>query len=431
VFAASTEIDDIVASPDARLILTRSHVLPVNDDPYYRACVLDAAGRPLEKFDLPGDVLAAAFSPDGRLLATGGLYGAIRLWATDTGEEVLPVKGHHGPVLSVAFSPDGARLASSGHDDRVIVWNVANGRPSAELSARSVYARNLTQFIANGEKIVVAGGRRVEIWPWKRRAPALSVPLAEDTIEPFFQIQALACAADQLFLGLRNAPNFSLDWDPEMPRSRMPTTLLVVDNRKKRRLKNAAAEDIDFDDVWSVAVSPDARYLAVGGSKLRVLATNDLGILNTMRLSGRQVYALAFSRSSRFLAVGDGAAGALDAYGDRYRAYRALSRSSHITIWSLADHKVLCRIPARPGTIFAVAFSPDDRVIASAGDSDSIWLWEAGSGRQLGAIKHPQCRINALCFSPDGKLLASAGDDGTVLLWNARNAIEAGSAEAP
>jgi WD40 repeat protein len=57
-------------------------------------------------------VLSVAFSPDGRLLASGSSDKTIKLWDVASGREVRTLTGHTGWVNSVAFSPDGRLLAS-------------------------------------------------------------------------------------------------------------------------------------------------------------------------------------------------------------------------------------------------------------------------------------------------------------------------------
>jgi WD40 repeat protein len=71
-------------------------------------------------------VNSVAFSPDGKLLASGSTDWTIKLWEVATGSPVRTLYGHTWVVNSVAFSPDGRLLASSSSDDTIKLWDISD-----------------------------------------------------------------------------------------------------------------------------------------------------------------------------------------------------------------------------------------------------------------------------------------------------------------
>ncbi len=93
-----------------------------------------ASGQPALTFQEPKDaVFAAAFSPDGKLLAAGGVDQVTRVWSVDENKLAVELKGHGDWILGVNFSADGKFLATCGADRSAQVWEVGTWKLVAKL----------------------------------------------------------------------------------------------------------------------------------------------------------------------------------------------------------------------------------------------------------------------------------------------------------
>jgi eukaryotic-like serine/threonine-protein kinase len=126
-----------------------------------------AGGRKLSLRGPSGPVESAAFSPDGKLLATGGaerqgdhVFGTVRLWDASTGEEVGgPLHGHREAVTALGFAPDGRTLAGGDAEGVIKLWDPATREEKVTLRAGSgsVWA---VAFSADRRRLVAAGGSK-------------------------------------------------------------------------------------------------------------------------------------------------------------------------------------------------------------------------------------------------------------------------------
>jgi WD40 repeat protein/transcriptional regulator with XRE-family HTH domain len=158
-----------------------------------------------------------------------------------------------------------------------------------------------------------------------------------------------------------------------------------------------------FDVPWTVDTSPNGSYWAAGSrlGEARVWREDGKILHLAWQAHTSPMSTLAFSPDERTLATGswDGA----------------------VKLWDLGTGALLWMGQHASG-ILRLAFAPDGRTLASGGDDATIGLWDAHTGRHLQTLAGPSGPTRALAWSPEGSLLASGSFDGSIRLWEMQGA---------
>jgi RNA polymerase sigma factor (sigma-70 family) len=136
-----------VATGKERVALRWQEESPAGQEPWYQRLVS-----------------TVAFSPDGKILASAGGDGQIKLWDVARGQSLRALSGHGADVKGVAFFPDGKILASTSPDTTLKFWDVNTGKETASIQAHSGGAEGLA-ISPDGQTIATGGyGGLVKLW---------------------------------------------------------------------------------------------------------------------------------------------------------------------------------------------------------------------------------------------------------------------------
>jgi eukaryotic-like serine/threonine-protein kinase len=345
-------------------------------------------------------VSAVAFSPDGKRIATGGLDCSINVWDAATGDRISALPGHGKPVVHVAFNPDGTTLCSAAQDGTFKLWDVTSQPGKSELRLTS---RDAVRWVGGvafrpGSRELAAAGTSHTIALWDPAAPHPKRIL--DTAAEL--AVALAFNGEGTRLATVTAGNVRAVQIWDLTADHEP--VMITDGR---------------EGLASVAFSPDGNLLATGGGNPPEVVQVPAGKMVPPESDGRTIR-LWDPAAGRELRALEGHHGSIHALAWSADAGLLVSAGADrvVRIWDLKSSEPRLILQGHSAAIFGLAFSPDGKRLASAGADRTIRIWDVATGRPLHVLQGHTNWVMGLAFSPDGSRLASAGADQTVRLWD-------------
>lgn len=411
-----------------------------------------ANGTLLWTSPLGSAISALDISPDGRALASGGTDGQIRIWDITSGELLQTLNENRGPVFCVAWSPAGEFLAGAGHDARIRLWATLRKdspalkpTPVRSLEGHSGPVRGLA-FSPDGETLASASwDRTVRFWDPARGTPKEIIPISS-------RLSGLVWSQDGRYLAAGELDRAFWVWDLEQhkPRATFYGTMAPVRAlafSPDSSTLDAACEDgsmqvWDMDTgqcirtwrgfahaLYDVAWRPNNAQIASGGNDGLITIWNVASVQTRQTPSSEressstpdhlrvaQHMPLAQLRGHKMMIWGV-------AWSHDERLLASCSEGNTIRIWDVVkgvSERVLTDPELVDAQLFAVAWSADDKRLAVATHRRGVLVYDMRTQtfQRVGRSEVPP-RIHRVAWSPDGRHLAGGGEGGTIVIWDA------------
>ncbi len=333
-------------------------------------------------------VYSAAFSPDGKQLASIGDDGTTILWAADTGQELMRMPGSTKPTdlfteQRLAYSPDGKLLAIC-DSHQLKVYDPVSGELLRTLSGHQQDVISAT-FSQDGTYLAT-GSVDTTVRIWDVNSGDLLRVLEGHAAE----VGGLAFSPDRKLLLTSSEDGMLSIWEAE-------TGQLL------RSIPDFA--------VYKVSFSPDGT---------RVAASTPDG-LQVWRFTPDPAKLFSLEENQAMLTIPDGSFGIFSPDGRHLAALSfGVSSGNAVKLWDATTGQELHTLIGHTDWIVGLAFSPDGKRLASTSLDGTLRIWSLTPGEETVAVSGPGSIYGTrVVYSPNGEEFASNGGDGTATIWNA------------
>ena len=408
-----------------------------------------------------GSILALAFSPDGKYLATGDGSGDVCLWDVKTGQKHFRGLGHTNWITCVTFTPDGKNLLSSSEDHTLRLWSMQTGQCLKTYQGHDNWV--LTLSLSPDGKTVASGSsdHSIKLWDietgqcfkslkghdhwvssvkFTKNGQCLLSASYDNSIK-LWNLETGECV--KTFTG-HNDHVLSLSLSPsgENFASSSDDRTIKVWNIEQEQAVNTFYE-AHTDGIGAVSYSPDENNLASSAADgdIKIWEIKTGKCLHILSGHTNWLKSVSFSPDSQTLASGSGSQGiriwdaktgeCLQSFSGKVNWLRSIAFSPNhlslasggvdgkVRIWDINTGQCITEMKGHSDSLKSVIYSPNGLKIASSGDDYMVRIWDATRDIRLLSLKGHTNRVLYVVFSQDGRRLASGSEDNTLKLWDA------------